>query len=437
MAAARTRYTTVAVAFHWGIAAAIVIQILLGLRMGSGHSATTYALFQLHKSVGITILILSLGRLTWRLANPPPPAPVGQPRWERIASHVVHWGFYVAMIGLPLTGWLIVSSSRTDIPTILYGLIPWPHLPGVAELPATSKHVVNLAASTSHELLVKLIYALLALHLGAVAKHQLLDRDEVFGHMAVGARPGWREPRLWLAGAGALAVVAFGLLFTPSVRIKTTAPAAPVAPPPAPLAMSPGPAPATAPPAAAPAPKISPNVAPAAAPKTPVAQAPISWKIQSGSTLGFSTSWSGQAIEGRFKTWDGDILFSPDALDKSKLTIRVDLASATTGDDQRDSTLPTPDWFDVPAHPAAVFTASRFKKSGPDRFLADGTLALRGVSKPVAVAFSLKIDGDTALAQGSATVNRTTFGVGQGEWAATDQIPAEVKLSFSLTAKAK
>jgi len=427
MAAERRRYTFVAVAFHWVIAAAIVIQILLGLRMGSGHSATTYALFQLHKSIGITILVLSLGRLGWRLVNPPPPAPLGQPRWERIASHVVHWGFYVAMIGLPLTGWLIVSSSRTNIPTILYGLIPWPHAPGVAELPAASKHVVNLASSTSHQLLVKLVYALLALHLGAVAKHQLLDRDEVFAHMAVGARPGWREPRLWLAAAGLIAVVAFGLLVTPSVKIKTSAPAVAVAA--APVIV------------AAPAPAASPSPAsPAALPsnvEAPKIEAPLAWTIQSGSTLGFSTAWSGQPIEGGFKRWDGDILFSPDALAKSKLTIRVDLASVTTGDDQRDATLPTPDWFDATAHPTAVFTASRFKAVGHDRFVANGTLTLRGVTRPVAVAFTLKIDGQDATAQGSAAVDRTAFGVGQGEWAATDQIPAEVKLSFSLKAKAK
>jgi len=153
--------------------------------------------------------------------------------------------------------------------------------------------------------------------------------------------------------------------------------------------------------------------------------------------LGFSTAWSGQAIEGSFKRWDGDILFSPDALAKSKLTIRVDLASVTTGDDQRDATLPTPDWFDATAHPTAIFTASRFKAIGPDRFVANGTLTLRGVTRPVAVAFTLKITGDNAAAQGSASVDRTAFGVGQGEWAATDQIPAEVKLSFSLKARAK
>jgi cytochrome b561/polyisoprenoid-binding protein YceI len=429
MARERTRYTTVAVAFHWVIAAAIVIQILLGLRMGSGHSATTYALFQLHKSIGITILVLSLGRLAWRLVNPPPPPPPRQPRWERIASQVVHGGFYLAMIGLPLTGWLIVSSSRTNIPTILYGLIPWPHAPGVAELPAASKHVVNLASSASHQLLVKLVYALLAVHLGAVAKHQLMDRDEVFAHMAVGARPGWREPRLWLAAAGLVAVIAFGLWITPRVQIKTSAPAAPVATAPATVA------PLTPPAAPRLAPALVPAAKPAAAP--PKAAAPVAWTIASGSTLGFSTAWSGQAIEGQFKRWDGDILFSPDALAKSKLTIRVDLASATTGDDQRDATLPTPDWFDATAHPTAVFTANRFKAAGSDRYLADGALTLRGVSRPVTVAFTLKISDDDAVAQGSAAVDRTAFGVGQGEWASTDQIPAEVKLRFWLTAKAR
>jgi cytochrome b561/polyisoprenoid-binding protein YceI len=433
MAQERRRYTLVAVAFHWVIAAAIVIQILIGLRMGSGHSATTYALFQLHKSIGITILILSLGRLAWRVANPPPPAPLGQPRWERIASKVVHVGFYVAMIGLPLTGWLIVSSSRTNIPTMLYGLFPWPHAPGVAELPAASKHVVNLASSASHQLLVKLVYALLALHLGAVAKHQLMDRDEVFAHMAVGARPGWREPRLWLIVAGLVVVVAFGLWVTPSFKIKTSAPAVPVIAAPAPVTP---PAP-TASPSVPPAPAPVPAATQTAASTPPKVEAPAAWTIQSGSTLGFSTAWSGQPIEGSFKRWDGDILFSPDALAKSKLTIRVDLASVTTGDDQRDASLPTPDWFDATAHPTAVFTASRFKAIGHDRFVAEGTLTLRGVTRPVAVAFTLKIAGENATAQGSASLDRTAFGVGQGEWAATDQIPAEVKLSFSLKAKAK
>ena len=76
MAASRTRYTTVAIVIHWLIAAAIVFQIILGWRMGDGPkgSPTTFALFQLHKSIGITILLLSLARLAWRLFNKPPAA---------------------------------------------------------------------------------------------------------------------------------------------------------------------------------------------------------------------------------------------------------------------------------------------------------------------------------------------------------------------------
>ncbi|WP_168077870.1 cytochrome b, partial [Caulobacter sp. SSI4214] len=209
MAASRTRYTTVAIVIHWLIAAAIVFQIILGWRMGDGPkgSPTTFALFQLHKSIGITILLLSLARLAWRLFNKPPAAPEGQPKWERIASKVVHIGFYVIMIGLPLTGWILVSASRVAIPTLLYGVIPWPHVPGIPELAAGPKHVWHEIGELGHGVLVKLTYVLLALHLGAVAKHQILDKDEVFGNMAPGAKPGWKEPRAWLAAAGFAAVV--------------------------------------------------------------------------------------------------------------------------------------------------------------------------------------------------------------------------------------
>jgi cytochrome b561/polyisoprenoid-binding protein YceI len=421
----RTRYTAVAFTLHWVIAAAIVFQIILGWRMGWGPKGpATYALFQLHKSVGITILLLSLGRIIWRVMNPAPPAPVGQPKWEKIASHIVHGAFYLIMLGLPITGWLIVSSSKTNIPTLLYGAIPWPHVPGVAELPGASKHVWNLAASTSHELLVKLTYALLALHLGAVAKHQILDRDEVFSHMAAGAKPGWGEPRAWLAAAVLAGVIAAGFLFTPSVKLAPAIAAVP-APAPAPPIATPAPA--------LPAPMVANTVADAA-PKPEVPTPPAAWTIDKTSTLGFSTAWSGQAIEGRFKTWDGDILFSPDALDQSKLTIRVQIASAATGDDQRDSTLPTDDWFSAATHPTATFTASRFTKTGPTQYMAYGTLSLRGVSRPVHVAFTLKIKGDAATAMGEADVDRTVFGVGQGEWAATDQIPAKVRVRFAITA---
>lgn len=427
------RYTTVAVILHWLIAAAIIFQVILGWRMGDEPKGpATYAIFQLHKSIGITILLLSLARLGWRLTHRPPPHPVGQPAWETLASKIVHVAFYVIMIGLPITGWIIVSTSKLTIPTVLFGAIPWPHIPGLPELAAGPKHLWHEIGENGHGLLVKTTYLLLALHLGAVAKHQILDRDEVLGHMAPGARPGWREPRAWLAAAGLIAVVAAGYLYKPSIKPK--APAAP-----AEIAEAAG-TPSAEPAAsaeAAPPPVTAPveTAAPAAPENT--LKDPVAWTVAKSSTLNFQASWAGDAIEGQFKRWTADILFSPEALDRSKLTVSIDMASAATGDDQRDQSLPSGDFFDTATHPKTTFTAGKFRKTGEGKFVADGTLDLRGVKKPVSLPFTLKIDGDTATARGVTTLDRTAFGVGQGEWASTDQIGGKVKVSFAITAKRK
>ena len=127
------RYSTVAIALHWLTALAILAMIPTGWWMSEAiadpdSQAAAYRVFQLHKSIGITILLLSLIRLGWRLANPPPPLPLNLPRWEALLSKIVHVGFYVVMIGMPLTGWLTVSTSRIAVPTLLYGTIPWPHV---------------------------------------------------------------------------------------------------------------------------------------------------------------------------------------------------------------------------------------------------------------------------------------------------------------------
>lgn len=428
MADSRTRYTTVAIVVHWLIAAAIIFQIILGWRADDGPKGPeTFALFQLHKSIGITILLLSLFRLGWKLTHKSPPPPEGQPAWERTASHIVHWGFYAIMIGLPLTGWIIVSTSKINIPTLLFGAVPWPHLPLLPELAAGAMATWHTIGEAGHSILVKTTYLLLALHLGAVAKHQILDRDEVFGHMAPGARPGWKEPRAWLAAAGLGAVIAAAYLYTPALKAPT-----PPAPPPEPI-------PADAPAATTPPPALEGATPLAGDTPPPVAELkdPVAWTVQKGSNLTFTASWAGSAIEGRFSRWTADILFSPDALDRSKVTVGVDMASAATGDDQRDQSLPSGDFFDTADHPKATFVATKFRKTGEGKYVADGNLELRGVKKPVSLPFSLKIDGDTATARGVTTLDRTTFGVGQGEWASTDQIAASVQVSFSLTAKRK
>jgi polyisoprenoid-binding protein YceI len=162
---------------------------------------------------------------------------------------------------------------------------------------------------------------------------------------------------------------------------------------------------------------------------------PIAWKVSRGSSLTFATAWSGEAIEGRFDRWTADIQFNPDALDRSRVSVSIDMASAVSGDEQRDASLPSADWFDTAVHPKATFTATRFERTGDGRFVARGQLSLRGVSRPLTLPFRLKIDGDRAEVSGVTTLDRTTFGVGQGEWASTDQIPAKVTVRIVLAAQ--
>ena len=194
-----TRYNNIAVLLHWLIAFVIIFQLGLGWRMGDeSKGAGAYALFQLHKSIGFTILLLSVLRLLWRITHKAPKLPSTMPQWEQWAAKLTHLAFYGVMLGLPLTGWLLVSASPSNIPTVLFGVVSFPHLPFIPTLAADIKHQLHELAEISHALLAIGTLGLLALHIGAVLKHQLIVKDAVFSHMAVGAKTGWAEWRLWL-----------------------------------------------------------------------------------------------------------------------------------------------------------------------------------------------------------------------------------------------
>lgn len=427
-AAGSGRYSAVAIGLHWLIAAAIVTQIVLAGRMEGPRTPESFAVTQLHKSIGITILLLSLARLAWRLLHPPAPLPTTMARWEAILAKVVHVGFYLVIIAMPLTGWIMVSASRIELPTLLYGQIPWPNLP-IAHLAPAAKKGWRAFGETGHGLLAKVIYVLLALHVAGALKHQVLSKDEpVLARMAPGAVAGrWWEPRIFVIALAAVAVIAVAKFVTP--------PAPGMAPPPVAVTpQSPAQEPAEAQGPSEPA-SADTGSQPGAPPPAAASKDPVKWVVQPGSQLGFATAWSGTPIQGRFEKWTADIVFSPDALDRSRVSVAIDPASVNTGDKQRDATLPSGDWFDTAGHPKAVFTATRFERTGADRYLAHGTLDLKGVKKPVDLAFRLAIAGDAAQVTGAASLDRTAFSVGQGEFAATDQIPAKVVVKVSLKAR--
>src|SRR5690606_5390738 len=116
----------------------------------------------------------SLARLAWRLTHRPPAKVEGG--FQGFLAAAVHTLLYVFMIGMPLTGWALVLTDPTGIPTVLYGTIPWPHLP----LP----DALNETAEGAHELLAWIGLALIVLHLAGALRHQLLLRDGLLRRMA-------------------------------------------------------------------------------------------------------------------------------------------------------------------------------------------------------------------------------------------------------------
>jgi cytochrome b561 len=181
----RFRYGAVAVTLHWVLAAAILAMLWLGLTMTSLDETDprTFPLFQLHKSIGLTILVLSVARLMWRLANPVPLLPATMPGWERLSARAVHLLFYVLMIAIPLLGWATVSSAALAVPTMWFGLFEWPHIPFLADLPRADKRMIERPLAGVHGALALSMLALALLHAAAALKHHFRDRDDVLKRM--------------------------------------------------------------------------------------------------------------------------------------------------------------------------------------------------------------------------------------------------------------
>lgn len=155
-----------------------------------------------------------------------------------------------------------------------------------------------------------------------------------------------------------------------------------------------------------------------------------------GSALVFASKYDGEIFTGRFPGFDTRLSFDPANLAGSRLDVSIPLAGAHSGNNDRDSTLQGADFFNVAKFATARYHADKFRALGQDRYAADGTLELRGVSHPVTLTFTWT-GGTQPMLTGKATVNRLDFGVGSGDWADTKTIPNETAISTRVVFKAK
>jgi len=352
------RYNDVAIGLHWAIALLILGLLAFGKFMTGldRDDPLRFVLTQWHKTFGITVLLLALVRLVWRLSHSAPALPADDPAWQKAAAHVTHVLLYVLMFAIPLSGWAMVSASTLNVDTLLFDVIPWPHLP----LPASE--ALEHRLHDIHHLGGNVLIVLFLLHAGAALKHRFIDKDGVLARML----PDWSSAGWWKKlTVTSVAVAAFGIGVT-----------------------------------------VYGNVSRSAA------------VVSAGDAdVGFVAGVTGSQVPGTFAT--SVVTATLDETDPSAGTLEavVQTSSVSSPNPQVDGSIRDAEWFDVETHPEARFAASAMTAGEVD---ADGnaTLSVSGTltikQRPLEVSFPMTLlDEDGArVARGEFTVDRREFDLG-------------------------
>jgi cytochrome b561 len=169
------RYGAVAQALHWIIAALIVTQfVLASMADDLPAGMQKLALLARHKSVGMTVLMLAVVRLAWRLFNKPPALPPGMKSYEVALAKITHGLFYVLLFALPLSGWMMSSAKGYTVSW--FNLFAWPNL--VPKDQAAFKTLRSV-----HETVATILFCAAILHILAALKHHFWDKDDVLKRM--------------------------------------------------------------------------------------------------------------------------------------------------------------------------------------------------------------------------------------------------------------
>ncbi len=182
------RYNRTAMILHWLVAALLLVNVVYGLEAANADDAHVRPLIDMHKSIGLTLLGLVLLRILWRLGHKPPPLPRAYPAYERKGAHLAHFLLYAVMLLLPLTGYIHDSAWKlaASHPIELYGLVSFPRIGFIENLPAGPKEAMHSAFGAAHVWLGYALYALFAVHVAAVLKHHAIDHEAELSRMLPG-----------------------------------------------------------------------------------------------------------------------------------------------------------------------------------------------------------------------------------------------------------
>ncbi len=401
------QWGSVARFFHWAVVLLILVEGTLGLTMvGLPKTPGAFVYYDLHKSIGLTIFALAVLRLAWRAFDPHPRPVPTMPAWQALGARIGHVLLYVLLFLVPASGWWFDSVEGLR-PLYWFGLFQVPHL--VAP-DAGLKHF----AHESHEILFWALVVVAAGHAMAALVHHFIEKDATLTRM--------------LPSRGrALLGAAIGLLILAMIVLPPML-AAPDAKRGAPEATAS---------AAAEAPGAAAAVAPATtAPASADAALARAWAVDPAqSTLGFKGTFQDSGFEGAFKRFDAAIHYDDANLAGSKFDVTIDLASADTGNSDRDDSLHGADFFDVAKTPSAHFVTVSFAKAADGSIEAHGQLTIRDKTAPVVLKVAFAATGDSATLDVDTVLKRADYGLGNGsDW---DDIGADVPVHGHLVLSGK
>lgn len=365
------RYSDVAIGLHWLIALLIIGLVAVGKFMTGldNDEPLRFTLTQLHKSLGITVLLLSVVRLLWRFGHRPPAHPRGMPVSQRRASELVHGLLYLCLFLVPISGWILVSVSPLNIETLLFDVIPWPHLEPFASYP--DKEILVERYAGYHELAGNLLLVLMLGHIGAALKHQFINRDGIMRRMYTlrGLGVGFLLPVV----LGVSAVVAYASYSS----LNRSAP------------------------------------------------------LQAGaSTVGFEALVTGDTSLGNFGESTVTAVLDESAPENSSIIAVVETAGVTSDSPQVQSSLPGSEWFDVEAYPEARFTSTSVQVNEPGEFAVTGQLTIKGISTEVSFPMSVSDENGQRFANGQFSIDRRDYDIGMESQATDEYVGFDVIIHF-------
>ena len=400
MKSGEQRYTAVAIILHWAIAAAILSNLFVGwwMKIAIDEAATqarAIAAFQLHKSIGLTVLLLSVLRLLWRFTHKPPPMPAGMAGWERFAAKATHWLFYILMIVVPLSGWTYVSAQWADgkplnVPTLWFGLFHVPHLFDAQVMTDVTRAAVAERNAAAHFYLACAMTALFVLHVAAALKHHFFNRDRVLIQMLPTSLPDEPTRRVFLCtGMGLIlaALVAFCYVLWRGPVSSTSSAIA----------------------------------------DSKLSSASGSWIVDPSSVIAFSGNHAGNDFHGAFTRWSADIHYNPAAPESSTITVSVDTGSAVDGVPLHEETLPQAEWFNVAKYPVAEFKSASVTADGA----IEGTLTIKDRLLPV-TGLKATVDKDRLHITGKFDIARKDADLGQESDPAGDYVSLNVGVDVNV-----